>query len=1151
MCRPFEKRTSVLLFLREGAYTHLFPFYFSLRQVPGYRVVAPFYWHFWSTESRTKIVAPFYWRFENYIARRTVTVVGPVSWTRQPDASSFAVWPLLYKSSKFGWAAPLLGSFTIGDPDRGQAFGAKAFLYWWKTSPERSWGVGFPLVYHWRNGDDRNLLALPFVYRNTHRTGGLTISPFGYASRDGEARRGAVAWLYWFGSKGKSRHDVFFPFVWSFRSPGSSTTVVAPFVVHARRGESTFSMGFPLYFGGSNGAAGSSWKLLLPFFFQRRSDHGRRHTFIIALGGYRRDDDAASRTLLLLVPPIFHRRDPAREIDIYALLVGRVHDKVTDTTTSWAGPVARRTDPEGSSTIVFPLFGHFRDAATGATAHGLLPFYTRRTTPRETSTSILLFYKRTFKDPSKGGLNDGWSGGLFPVLFVGRRADRTHAVLFPLVWHFSDSKSQTTVGGPFYLRKDRQGYDAGFLPLVYAGERGGEGYKVVFPLFWRFTSAKEASATTVFGPLFVHRGRDEWSAGLAPLVFAGGGKHGSHFALAPIFWRFRDEAADKTTTVALNVLHRRHGQETTFALFPLLHFRRGTRPGGTHETSFTLFPLAHYRRDARSTVFASPVAAWTRSPGRQAGFAGPYFWYRSATLAAKGIFPLHFDITTLATGERTRMFGPWFSIDAPTHRSRLLFPFYGRYQDANETNTYVFPTYVRSRQSNGYALDAFLPLFWRSRSPSHSTTVVGTWFRKTAPDRSSTGVLPVYFYTKNDERSVFVSLPLIYRRADFKAGTTRLLAGPYYRATRPSGHTTAAIVWWSGREDAKSHKVLFPVYWSFSDSKAKSSSTLLGNVYWSRHDTRRSFGFLPILWISRDQRAGAGSTGIFPFFYTRYAPDQRTFLTLLFGWHRRPDRNWTYVLNFYRRDSVESTFTTVWPLYFRHVDKASETRTTVLLPVYFSRANPEGSLTAAALLFWRRRDVASSTTLALPLVFDFHTFHESRTTVVFPFMVRHRRHQEDSTSLVAGPLLPLIWRFSSPGRATTVGFPLYWDFVRGSDRTTVIFPFWWHYRRPTSDSKWVLLFNYKKGLGPDAGTYRYQLFPFFQVAAKRPGDFLWEFLTGLFGYERIGRNRYAKVFFFSIPLEPAPAAATSWYSAPRRSSRRVPTVTGIDTNTVW
>jgi hypothetical protein len=43
---------------------------------------------------------------------------------------------------------------------------------------------------------------------------------------------------------------------------------------------------------------------------------------------------------------------------------------------------------------------------------------------------------------------------------------------------------------------------------------------------------------------------------------------------------------------------------------------------------------------------------------------------------------------------------------------------------------------------------------------------------------------------------------------------------------------------------------------------------------------------------------------------------------------------------------------------------------------------------------------------------------------------------------------------------------------------------------------------------------------------------MWETLLGLVGWERIGRNRFLKLFFIPFELEAAPAAKTAWYGKP-------------------
>ena len=78
-CQPIEMRTNVLyLYYREGAFREVLLLYWARKANPGYTVLAPFYWHYWSPASETRILAPFYWRFEDRVQRSTVTWYGPV-----------------------------------------------------------------------------------------------------------------------------------------------------------------------------------------------------------------------------------------------------------------------------------------------------------------------------------------------------------------------------------------------------------------------------------------------------------------------------------------------------------------------------------------------------------------------------------------------------------------------------------------------------------------------------------------------------------------------------------------------------------------------------------------------------------------------------------------------------------------------------------------------------------------------------------------------------------------------------------------------------------------------------------------------------------------------------------------------------------------
>jgi hypothetical protein len=1153
VCQVIQTRTNILyLYYHEGSFTEVLGLYWSKRGPSGYRVLAPLYWHFWSARSETHVIVPGL----------------PISWSWQPDATSFGIWPLFYKSTKFGWAAPLLGSFTIADPDHQQAFGAVLYLYWWKRSPTRDRDVllpilyssrspksaftwAFPLNFYWRDKEDRNLLVLPLLYWNKHKNGGSLYSLAGYRTREGAETSGSLFWLYWYGQnqRDKTAYDVVFPLLWSFHSPSSNTTVAGPFL-HLRRQKWYFDMAFPLWWSGGDPSKGDAFRTLLPVFFWQGSAHGKKSFWVSPIGGYSRDDVEGSRTLALLPTLTFIRRDRDSTLHVVTPLFVRYWNKVSGSTTQLVGPLYLRDDPNGTTSTLFPLFWRFRDAASGATATALLPFFARRSGPAETGTYLGVFpiwaYKRSFHD----GTRSGWSAGLFPIAFFGQRGQDGHGVVFPLFWRFKIGDSATTVALPlFYHHGDRDSSSTGiFLPLYFFGHDADSRYRIQFPLYWHFANDRQGWSTTVTPLWYLHRDREGWSGGLPPLFFVGGGPGHSHVALVPIFWRFHDDAQQKTTTVLLTYLHRSHGDETTDALFPLFHYRRGARPGGADETSFTLLPLVHYRRDAESRVLATPLGVSWKSwkPGqkpREAGFLGPYVWYRGENVSARGIPLLYFDARNHATGEHARQVGPWFEVEGPGHVAKLLFPLYGRYDDANEHDTYVFPTYFRQRKSDGYAVDSFLPLYWHARKGARATTMVGLWYRHRDPDAGvlDTGLAPLYFYAKNSERSLLIVPPLLlFRRADFKDQTVRLTAGLVYHSSDRESHSTVVFpLWWSGHDKARSHRVLFPVYWHFADQEKQTELNIAGPLFWTANGTWRTRGLLTA-WHTNDQKSGASSTALLPLFYEAHGAGRFRLFTPLAGYSSSAGARTWYLLTLFSSDNLETRSSGFLPLWYSHENKAKETRTRIIPPLLFvSRKTPQSALTTFLGVFWRHRDIASSTTLALPLYYDFNDFHESRTTVLVPLFLRHHRESDDTTFWLA----PLFYRRSNPTESTTVAFPLYWDFKTGTSRTTMFIPLFAHWRRPTYAATWVFpTYYYREGLGPNGpdGTYRRIIVPLFESAVKRRGDYMWEVLGGLFGHERVGRNRYLKIFFLTFESKAPARTQTSWYSQPQRPSRREP-----------
>src|SRR5262245_13456903 len=77
-CQPIELTTNLFpIYYREGAFREVFLFYWSRSGNPGYTVVFPFYWHFYSPTTDSFVAFPFYWRFQDFARKSDLTVIPP------------------------------------------------------------------------------------------------------------------------------------------------------------------------------------------------------------------------------------------------------------------------------------------------------------------------------------------------------------------------------------------------------------------------------------------------------------------------------------------------------------------------------------------------------------------------------------------------------------------------------------------------------------------------------------------------------------------------------------------------------------------------------------------------------------------------------------------------------------------------------------------------------------------------------------------------------------------------------------------------------------------------------------------------------------------------------------------------------------------
>lgn len=963
---------------------------------------------------------------------------------------------------------------------------------------------------------------MPFVYwkrRGLQRTLALPLLLSGY-SRDG-ARDRTEALIALFAYYRRERDDtwrVWFPLVWDRETAKTRTTVVPPLGFFRRTESTRLAVAFPLVWHHANREKGRSTWVVLPLFEYGTRDFGRRAHLFSLLGLYARNDDAKLWQLALFAPPSFHRRDALRDVDVVPPLFARWKVKDDGSSGFAAGPLVHSADARGATTAVVPIYWRFHDARTKATTQALFPIAGFHTRPGAWGGFLGPLYG--WRSQNGAG---GFGGGVAPLFGFGRSGTKRHAYVAPVFLHLGDAKDgrSTTVVGPGFWRRapGGRGFDAGLFPILFFGKRDRGSYALVPPLF--FHKGRDGESLDVFGPLYVRRGARGWGFGLAPLLFFGKREGRSHQIVFPLFFRTADEARRRSRMLVGPYYHGREGDLVTDVFFPLMYLKRAPGQG----------------------LLLSPVAGWRKTPQKETLVVGIYAYQRDARKQATThlLFPL---------GAVHR---------APGYEVTVQFPFFWRVKEGDQTDTTVFPFYWRSR-SPRRAVDLVFPLVLRAKTEVATTTIVGPLYLRARRDGGrQAGLFPLFAYgksVKDGKASSWFGAPLVYWDKSEALGTSRLWAGPFFFARRPSGYTSGFIpLAFAWRRDTAS-KVVTPIFYRQADSAAGYDLNVLGPFYWGKRPQDTRFGLLPLL-FAKLRKDGTGSVLFLPFgFFEKKPLGGFTVATALFGWLRYPTGFRVYVGPLYARQDRETSSMALWPLVYFTRDKIDGSSTKMILPLYFdTRTKDDRQLAMYSPLLWRWRSVERSIIVGLPLFFDVHSFKESRTTGLLPFFIRNRSNVYKATSWVFPPILtwvrrhhdtktsdvvifPLVWRYAGAEKSTTVAFPLVWDFKRGGSRTTVFAPIGAYWKRPDARHWLVLNLYYRKGAGVREGSWWCDIFPLASFGRPRKGDLEWKLFEGLVGYARQGRSRTLTLFWlFDIPLKPVPASNLTWFGATPTSAR--------------
>ncbi len=977
-------------------------------------------------------------------------------------------------------------------------------LYWSVHNKVKRTQHHFFLMFHYFRGQkprqtEFNIWPLFFATSYGKRGGAFTLFPVFHYSRLGKRSLGLsllpVPWMY-YKRPGKVAWAVL-PLTAGVRTPDKSFVWALPLNFYWRKKHKRHWTFFPLYYGVTDTKAQRHDSVLFPLFYYSRVGR-HRHRFMSLLATYSRDRKEGWWYFLWTAPPIFFSRDREKEVDLVFPLYLRYHDRLRRSSLYVVPPVAYYKDHRQQNLGIFPLFFYFSD-------------------------------KRT----------KSYSTLLFPLFYRHRTADG----------------ERVTVVGPWYLRQRKTGWASGLFPVAFFGSHKKSSYAVVFPLLWHLRNKRKGRTFTLFGNVYATTGPRSWSFGIVPLIFAGRSPTTSHQVIFPLVWWYKNRVTRREFGVVGPAFWWKNGDSFGHGVFPLFWFKRRYLPSGHVVSSLLLFPLAYHLNTPRHRALITPLGGFIedRAKRTKTHVWGPAFSHTSPTTRSFGVLPFFATHENRVAKTRTHFVFPLNIYHrSPKGSALVLFPLVWNFRRPGSHSLVVAPLYWHLRQKKGWNADVVFPIFWHLRKGNARTVVAGPIYWNRTPSGTRRFGLAPLLHVGWDKKSTYAHLfPFFWHYRNHEKGTGLTIAGPYFdsrRAHRADAGVLPLFYWGrSGPKDQPKQKrylVGFPLLWHFSDAKKQAATTFLGPVFWHRRGKVTGGGVFPLLWVQRGPKRL--QVTLAPLFHYARKAEQWDFWTPLmgFGGDRALNKSYGYVGPVYWESSPKRKAQVVFPLFWRFAHPEKNTSTTVLFPLYYGSKSRESRLDVIFPFVWLSRTVTSRTVFVLPLFYDRLDRDEARTTALFPLFYRRRVFHKKETTWLFPPalyirkapaetdvvLFPLLWHFGRQNRSTSVGFPLYWDFKRPGKRATVLFPLFWRFEKGSKVK--MLVLNTWVSYDRSDKTYQVVFFPLVEVARKRPGDFKLSFLGGLFAYERIGRNRYIRLFFIPIELAPTPAGTTTSSGAP-------------------
>jgi len=388
------------------------------------------------------------------------------------------------------------------------------------------------------------------------------------------------------------------------------------------------------------------------------------------------------------------------------------------------GPLFIQNNQHTLRLVLFPLFFHdVKKGSQGSRFTALFPFFTWNNW--EGSRALVVFPVWWNFNLKKGSMYlvpplylEGKEGKLYrlfiaPLLFYQKGKKVSFQFVPPVFWRFKGEKTRFIYSLLFYRWVKGEDSATGILPLVYWGEKEGKGYGILFPLLWHFSDTALATSKTVFPPFYFFKELDDWKMGFIPILFANRIQNVTQATLLPLFhlrlgkeerslllvtplgWYAKNEAKGAKGGGILLAHYYRSDEKRVLAIAPL--FYHWSVPD-LYEQSMLFFPLVYHSK--------SPVKRNVSVLGLVWDF---HSYHEHRTF---GVLPLFIHSKDLYRDNHLTWIFPTIQYQKnPEEKKLFIHPIFYLKHGGEKPYQVLFPIWWRFKQPQKLRQVAF-PLFW-------------------------------------------------------------------------------------------------------------------------------------------------------------------------------------------------------------------------------------------------------------------------------------------------------------------------------------------------------------------------------------------------------------------------------------------------------